>query len=269
MRWTREMRLKTVLLALMFAFGTGASAAAQEPDGAKAQRERAAPTSILEKGKQFALCRRLEANLDRFPDFNWGNFCFLPFDPSFPMFSRPKWESLDPKENLGIVREIFLQKKFFRQVMLGHGPQPSEEEREKAWRDGRNHYSRRLADGSSAGATIHEYLEEGVIRLERGRVDMDNDGDGDIVYRFSVWNCNRMAPREGEHRRWSYHFLDRDKSRLQRRFRTMANGPHDVFYHEGRIFVAVGTAKGFLHCRTHHDKVNSPLPESSVRSCIL
>ena len=199
-----------------------------------------APFYRLTKGQQFKLCQRLEENLRRFPEMDRWHPCSLPLHPDFPEFGKPDWEPLDPRAHPEIMREIYLQ-----QVFSGRFGTPRKfpglEEQEEAWkRRGEHHFvSRYFPDGRRVDNTVDEALENGNLRLEKARFDLNHDGKPETVYRMNQTNC---IPSHGDRWNsfyWSQHVLQKEDPLIWESFRTLIYGnARDIFFHEGRTYLA-------------------------------
>jgi hypothetical protein len=173
-----------------------------------------ASTFALIHGRQFELCRGYEQNLKSYAtpsrlDHEW------PLDPALKEFRKPQWQSVDARENLEIVKTIFL------------------------WRTDPN----KRDGGAKAEAKWQEELprtltliENKQVRLDLARVDFDADGKADRVYRYyhPIKFLSSGAPPEYG---YSYIYFPDDSQYPEESWRMDAGNLYDSFLYRGRFYL--------------------------------
>lgn len=137
----------------------------------------------LLRGKKWGICRKLDAGFSAHPALPQWDYCALPLGADRE-FRRPKWSALNPEAQMDLVKEIYYWSSrpagFAARQELNEEAPPSKVEIEKVWE-----------------AATQSWRKKGIIEkplLERARIDLNNDGHVDSVYRLSVWDEQLVPP---------------------------------------------------------------------------
>lgn len=118
----------------------------------------------LIKGEGIEVCEAYAKNLNSF-EKRFPMWCERKLNPAMSDFSKPLWEKMNVRQNLGLLRAIEEQFDF-----LGFGQRP--EANLKRW----EHY-------------VEGKINDGHLRLDLTRVDINNDGRLDSVIKFNEGRC--------------------------------------------------------------------------------
>lgn len=203
------LRAVTALALVAGLAGASAEAPAQDADVQAGSVGR----FTLSKGGQYTLCRDFAENLrllEPLPE----DACNIPIDPRFTDFREIRWESLEPAENLDLLREIVIR-------IADRTGDLDEEGQRRVWEEQR--------------PALMQRIDAGDVELGRAAFDLNHDGTRDTVYRYGRYPCT--VP-DTERRRsffWSYHVLQGD---LGRKLRNYSWRGYHAFYHRGRAYLA-------------------------------
>lgn len=144
-----------------------------------------ADTFTISYGKRYDLCRAYEQNLRSFPELSSTTHVW-PLDRQLTEFRQPHWQSVDPRDHLEVIQTIYLWS----------------EDPQAKW------------DGSAAKnawnakeKSVLDQIKSGLVQLDRARIDFNNDGRLDTVYRY-YHPLYAGAPKE----RYGYWYLFFDDS---------------------------------------------------------
>jgi hypothetical protein len=145
-------------------------------------------------------------------------------------FSTPQWETLNPAQHAEIVRELVslshlaeapaFRLAFADRRLATFEPQES---LDQLWR----------VYGRQTETAIHA----GRFRLQRATIDADNDGEGELIFRFTEYpgTCAAVDSGESDSEDWTYQALLRDDRRLALHYGASSTRA-DFFTHGGRTY---------------------------------
>jgi hypothetical protein len=190
----------------------------------------------LFRGMRFSMCREFENNLNQYCEAP-PMLCEIRVAPEFGKdFTFPKWETLDAGANLEMIEKFIRARVSVRSDWIG---KPEERSwREKKWKE----YEPGLM----------QRLNEGVIRFSRARVDLNHNGETELVYRLIDRDCPVSDPAQ-------YHFptgpklmvLDEATGEFDQEYTKHLYRAYDVLLHQGRAHLS--------HFGSGDDRVNTAL----------
>jgi hypothetical protein len=174
----------------------------------------------LAEGGRFKLCHAYQHNLDSLGDDIPRQTYEWPVDPNLRDFRTPRWRAVDPLQNIDVIKKMYL------------------------WRDSKN-------IGLAAATAANKWPEEeprildlvrkGVVRLETARVDFDNDGHFDRVYRYyhPILLRGHTEDEPAEFFGWWYIYFNDRNPAVSESFRGyFGEGRlYDSFHFKGRFYL--------------------------------
>ena len=159
-------------------------------------------------GQQYRVCTDLAANLNRHPE--WPPLaCGVRVDIVDPRFGLPRWESLDVRKNLTIIRQLQAD------LRAPNSPIGAEEEERM----------------------FQERLAAGVISLGRSVFDINHDGKTETVYRYLGAECDSSNPLNFDAPAVpTLYAVGKDGKLLGPTFKSLMAPPQDVFFYRGRAY---------------------------------
>jgi hypothetical protein len=200
-----------------------------------------AASFALLRGGRYELCREFAENIKTFPAMSKTTEQW-PLDPKLKDLTKPKWEVIDVREHLDVMKKLFLWN-------WGPGRQVGSDTSEEIW----ERHSREVYEG----------LANGTARLERARYDFDNDGHLDTVYRFyyqlpvNLRNSWRTRQIGGY---WYIYFSDHDQE-IAEHFKPYSafDQFYDSFFLKGRSYLI-----GWLDFLSIHELTTIPAQHELV-----
>ena len=132
----------------------------------------------LLQGSQFELCREYERGLQEWQARR--SYCGVALPSGNDDFRLPRWETMDPADNMDLVRTIFYWSNARNNP---HWDYKYYLERQAVERDIVPDMLARLWEPASAD--VQSLIAEGRIKLERSRLDLNFDGKSEPVYRMT------------------------------------------------------------------------------------
>lgn len=107
--------------------------------------------------------------------------CTRKVHPDFGKdFALPKWENLDPAAHWDILEQVIRSR-------AAKVPTSCNEECKKTWQDKQWRENRpKLTEG----------IRQGLVKLDRARVDLNHDGKRELVYRLTEGDCKAQPGAE-------------------------------------------------------------------------
>jgi hypothetical protein len=173
----------------------------------------------LVSGKRFDLCRAYDKNLRSFPDLTSQTYEW-PLNPKLKSFAKPRWNAVDARENLSVIKKLYLW------AMDPYGSLDAATA-ESRWQQ-------KLPD-------ILQMIDKGMVRLEITRLDFDNAGRPDRVYRYYHpirFDKSKSGPPHAVYGYWYVFFDDRDPA-VSDDFRSSSGEGrlYDSFFFRGRFYL--------------------------------
>jgi RNAse (barnase) inhibitor barstar len=172
----------------------------------------------LASGGRFKLCHAYERNLDSLGDVSRQTYEW-PLNPNLKDFRKPRWRVVDPLQNIEVIKKMYL------------------------WRDS-EHIGLAAATAANKWAQeepkILDLVRQGLVRLETTRVDFDNDGHLDRVYRYfhPILFRGHTEDEPPEFFGWWYiYFNDRNPAVSNSFINYFSEGVYDSFYFKGRFYL--------------------------------
>ena len=116
----------------------------------------------LTAGGQYALCREYAKNLMFFPEVSRDTYEW-PLDATLKRFRKPKWQPVDARQHIDVIKTLYIW-------AADPNRKEGEAEDEQKWRQ--------------REPMAFDLIRRGAAQLEATRLDFDNDGTSDEVYRY-------------------------------------------------------------------------------------
>ncbi|MDH3241909.1 MAG: hypothetical protein OEO83_14730 [Alphaproteobacteria bacterium] len=154
--------------------------------------------SVASESKYFggepALCHDLKANLDQHPMLS-RRPSEVPIAKNQSGLETIRWTNLDPKKNLGLIRHGLIRLYTGTDIM-------SEGVEERIWR--------------RIGPKILEQIQKGSFGFGVSKIDVDNDGKVETIYRYGDQEETGSYPKLHRTYLWQYFVLPPDRLELNK-----------------------------------------------------
>lgn len=161
------------------------------------------------KSGHYPVCVDYLRNLNRFCNAPPPT-CKRKLDPEIHSLSFPKWEELDPKKYLEVIKQVLTTNYYYT----------------KEWRP--------LAD------TLKQRIINDETRLWHSWIDLENDGKKEHVVRFSDGKCEPINPSgvQGFYG-FDYHLavVNKDITQVDTRYGYLQGLPIDLLLHDKRMYI--------------------------------